>query len=335
MRKNYLTNITVLQFMGILLVIIGHCGGQSIPQWFQIVVKYIYSFHMQLFFSISGFLWLENESRTGQYDIQAVIKKKVNRLLLPYVSISTIAFPIKAILSNLAYRSVNINLTSYINNIIFPWNNVIIFFWFLPTLFLIFFIATLFLLNKNPSIKYLFMIFVLSIIVSILVKNINIHSIYNIFGIISALRYFPYFILGMVLLKYDRYFDDKKVSYKIIFSCSMYIAMAVLQIGIKSIDLSMIIAFMGIFASFNIASCFKGKNIHFFVALIGKYSYQIYLLSWFPQILIRIICFDRNIFEVPFTLAVFISIIFTLSLSIIATLLINEKFKVINKFIGL
>lgn len=52
--------------------------------------KYIYSFHMPLFFMISGMTW-----RKDKYPaFQDLLKDKAKRLLLPYVWLNLLVFPI-------------------------------------------------------------------------------------------------------------------------------------------------------------------------------------------------------------------------------------------------
>ena len=65
--------IDALRGFGVLLVVIGHLK----PGWY--LEKYIYAFHMVMFFSISGYLYYQEENP------YAWVKKKCNRLLLPYM----------------------------------------------------------------------------------------------------------------------------------------------------------------------------------------------------------------------------------------------------------
>lgn len=68
--------------IGIILVIIGHLLYDS---RFPNINKYIYSFHMPLFFVLSGFVQ-KNEIK------EDYIKKRTDRLLLPFVLYSVISF---------------------------------------------------------------------------------------------------------------------------------------------------------------------------------------------------------------------------------------------------
>lgn len=135
--------ISFLQVFGILLVVIGHSryGAPVDPWWFT----WIYSFHMPLFMFISGYLLRYGCEKKNMslfamswQERKFFLWKKVKRLLIPYWAISSLAFVPKVLMSRFAARPMEFSFGEYIRMLIYPWDNVIIFFWFLPTLFLIF-----------------------------------------------------------------------------------------------------------------------------------------------------------------------------------------------------
>ena len=75
-------NIDALKGFGIFLVVVGHICTEM-----QGLVHWIYSFHMPLFFMISGFL---DEGKNGDLRIKDYILKKMNSLLYPYIPFSFI-----------------------------------------------------------------------------------------------------------------------------------------------------------------------------------------------------------------------------------------------------
>lgn len=79
MRKRTIW-IDNMKALGIILVLIGH-NESSITQ-------YIYSFHMPLFFFISGLLFSYN----GEITFIEYVKKKFKSLMIPYFKISSILF---------------------------------------------------------------------------------------------------------------------------------------------------------------------------------------------------------------------------------------------------
>lgn len=138
--------------IGILLVVFGHStmpnkivAAHPPSQPYELVkhvIEFIYSFHMPLFFAISGLLFAHTTSGLSSWipDVR-FIRNKARRLLLPYFSISTLTFPMKVLMSAHALHPVTWSLESYLTTLFFPWKNTIVFFWFLITLFEIFLVA--------------------------------------------------------------------------------------------------------------------------------------------------------------------------------------------------
>lgn len=71
------------------------------------------------------------------------ITKKIKRLLIPYFVISSLVFIPKTMMSAMALRPVDMSVWSYLGMLLYPQTNVIGYFWFLPTLFMIFCLALL------------------------------------------------------------------------------------------------------------------------------------------------------------------------------------------------
>ncbi len=74
-RKNRIETVDILRALGIILMLMGHVGfGGKFD-------RYIHSFHMPVFFVISGFLYKTKSEIT----VPIMIAKKAKRLLIPYV----------------------------------------------------------------------------------------------------------------------------------------------------------------------------------------------------------------------------------------------------------
>lgn len=80
MRKEREDFIDVAKGIGITLVIIGHSG---IP---EMIYKFIYGFHMPLFFIISGFLY--NYAKWNQLGFKTLVRKKFKAYIIPYFTLS-------------------------------------------------------------------------------------------------------------------------------------------------------------------------------------------------------------------------------------------------------
>lgn len=74
--------IDIAKGIAIFLMVCGHTG---IP---QNISRFIWSFHMPLFFIISGFLF-DSEK---YFDIRTLIRKRIKTLVIPYITFSIIAF---------------------------------------------------------------------------------------------------------------------------------------------------------------------------------------------------------------------------------------------------
>jgi len=75
--------ILIAKGIGILLVVIGHFNPESSPTYWTNLRSVIYSFHMPLFFLLSGYLYSH-----GKYTYKQLLSNKIKRLVYPFVSIA-------------------------------------------------------------------------------------------------------------------------------------------------------------------------------------------------------------------------------------------------------
>ncbi|WP_404284519.1 acyltransferase family protein [Exiguobacterium aurantiacum] len=123
--NNRLEWLDSLKGLGIILVVWGHL---NVPLGVETM---IYSFHMPMFFFISGYLF--NSRRTS---IGSLAKRKAATLLIPYVFFATISLPFGLLLD---FRSGDFDISRSIMNFFYlngsvGWNSPI---WFLIVLFII------------------------------------------------------------------------------------------------------------------------------------------------------------------------------------------------------
>lgn len=152
--------IDIAKGIGIILVIIGHVSVN------QNINNFIYSFHMPLFFIISGFLYKPKK------DFE---KHKAKSILIPYFSFSIISF-IYWITIERFFREQEVSpLNVFINIFIARGDNESYIFnvvlWFLPCLFMTEIIFN-FLINKTKS-KYLKYIMFISSIIGFIFPKIS------------------------------------------------------------------------------------------------------------------------------------------------------------------
>ncbi len=69
--------LDLLKGFAIFLMVFDHVG------WGDIVHTYIQSFHMPLFFVVSGYLW------NNEYSVAEVAKKRAKSVMIPYASFAT------------------------------------------------------------------------------------------------------------------------------------------------------------------------------------------------------------------------------------------------------
>lgn len=281
-----INSVYFLQVFGIILVVIGHVGYPNFEESF--LFNWIYSYHMPLFLFLSGYLF----KHTYKVDTTYIdfIKKKIVRLIIPYVIIPSIAYVPKFVLNSFAIRKVKFTLKSFIHGFFYPDTNPIIFFWFLPTLFII--LITFFIIQKllnDNNFKYslelgLLITLALNLIVKFDTKFLNINGVFN---------YYFFFYLGYYFYCKEDFFY-KSFFFKTKNALFLFLGITLLNTFFNTLELPILnifISIFGIFFSISLGEFYKINNFKFLNHLYG-FSFTIYLLSWFPQVFIRIILFQ-------------------------------------------
>ncbi len=282
--ENKNTLISILQAWGILLVVLGHSfyyHKENNP-----VFDWIYTFHMPLFMFISGYLLKYTTRRNNKHlnEIQlwgnkGFVWKKTKRLLIPYIAISSFAFAPKALLAKFAGRPVDFSIEGYVNMLIYPEDNVIAVFWFLPTLFLIFIIVILAVKTTKAQLKLPMALGGLIILTLLHMYSSEIDTrLLNISGVVS---YFVYFAFGYISCAYnwERICAQKSA---MVFAVTAIFSI-VLLLTPMWIGKDVLCAVNGIAMSVALAKVYINLNASFLNHLFGA-SFAIYLFSWFPQV---------------------------------------------------
>lgn len=207
MGNNRDINIDLMKGIGIILMIYGH--SHFIP----IIGKWIYTFHMPLFFFLSGCFF------KSQYDI----KKNVKRIILPYFPFALIMCSIILFVSFAISEINHLNsLSELFKKIIYFKSNLItaikgeeksLFFktlWFLPVLFVV---QTLYYFIHTKFNKYIHLICIIFLFVSIFLFYRNIDLPYFIDTIFLTI---PYYHCGRIFYMYKEKF--KKINSIYLFS---------------------------------------------------------------------------------------------------------------------
>lgn len=184
--------IDTLKLIGMFYIYLGHlgaAGGKFYP--------FVFSFHVPLFFFISGLFYKKNTEIKGSIES---IRKSFIKIVIPYIVFSIIGISIYVFKWNLpSERIVDmlISASMGIRNQV-PITSL----WFLPCLFVVIFYYTV----ANIVIKNQFLIFIFSLIIYCATPIWWNGTPSLIFNMDSALHYLPYFSFGVMIsnkLKYD------------------------------------------------------------------------------------------------------------------------------------
>ena len=197
--KEKINYIDYSKGIAIFFVIFGHvyCGNNIITTW-------ICSFHVPLFFIISGFLLKLNKNK----DIKSVILKKFKSLMVPYILFSIINILGYYLINDLLYIGLRENI----------FNTITLFgvgaLWFLPALFIS---ETLFLFEKNNISKnkykalfYITIVFIIAIFIFVSKGNYN-----SVIGKLTIVLVRSMVALFFINIGYYLYKVINKINFKI------------------------------------------------------------------------------------------------------------------------
>jgi len=322
-----LDDIDILKGWAILLVVMGHSVPgdmiSNMPSVLAWAYKWIYSFHMPLFMMASGFLFAYKGAKNtyGKF-----VSNKFKRLLLPYFIITLLVFIPKVILSHYALRPLQFSLSSLIESILYPRDNPILFFWFLPTLFIIFLAGPLWKRLGQLSFWTQAAFTFLLAVCYISQPFLNVRFL-NLCGVI---HYLIFFWIGCLLANnYQKLTDwlEKKTSFFILLALTV----ALNFIPGSDFTIRFIAAVIGILMSVSLAKQALKFNQQW-LSFFGRYSYQIYLLSWFPQSLSVLLLY--RILHWPFFIASLAMLISGIFIPILCAIGTNRYFSRFNIVIG-
>lgn len=194
--KSRYTEVDIARGIGIFFVVLGHAIKQTqvSAAWIRILTYIIYSFHMPLFFCLSGFVSAKILGMDKGQRVSYVLSR-ARRLLVPYFAIALIYIPVKLKLSDVAVK---------------PFSAGDIWKLFLGQ-------------NPDVSLWFLYILFVIELISALFVNTYNFRSIwYGSFFLSVAIywanldirtpKYLFFFLMGIwVRLKFE---DVRKAGYE-------------------------------------------------------------------------------------------------------------------------
>lgn len=299
MEKKYYPEINIARGIAVLFVLLGHSFPDAQTgfaykecNW---VFDFCYAFHMGLFFILSGFV---SSARLyeADYKIKDEIVKKIKRLMVPYVVYSILTLALKLVFQE------------YANNK-FGLKDI----WTI-------------LLGKNPNggLWYLWNLFMISLIMLLVCKAIGrfndtaksiimiglgllLYVCAELFSFTYVDRLFQYIIfynLGIILAHYYERMKNR-LFFILPALAGMIIVFVVKCPYINIPNLYLWTAILGSYGilTFSVLVARKPESRQFrFFCWTGDYSYDIYMISYFVQVPIRVICW--RILRLPYAIDV-------------------------------
>lgn len=252
---------------------------------------YLYSFHVPLFFFLSGLTFSADKSPKKYF------KEKAKRILIPYFAFSLVSIAVYYIL-NLIFHKDGLSpgqcllgmLIGTRSTGLMLWNNPL---WFLPCLFVLLtfaYIIKKFIFRSN---KIVFTIISLTVSVAAVIILFYAKLYPNApFGIIQAVNASPYFIIGILTMRLI--YNNKKpkitppIWSKVLVSLILIFGGAILSTLNSRTDFAMNdfgklwlyipTAVVGTFGWCLLASAFRSRGL----AYIGRHTMPILLMHKFP-----------------------------------------------------
>lgn len=95
--------------LGIIFVVLGHAIADTMPNApiFGKIFQIIYSFHMPLFFFLSGFCGIKALQKRQLHEKEAYILERFKRLMIPYLFVGICYIPIKLFMADYVTKKID------------------------------------------------------------------------------------------------------------------------------------------------------------------------------------------------------------------------------------
>ena len=282
--------IDILYTIGIVLVLIGHSHSSDWSQFENTVlvsvIRFIYTFHMPLFFFISGFLF-QNSGRLEIDGLGKWVKDKSVRLLAPYFFWSLIALVPKYYLENRSMAGLgNAVVDLAINPRAGVWGH----FWFLPVLFMTYAIfGTGKTLMKNEK-CFVYGGLAVSVIYYLLPVTTGI------LGLADLRSSLVFFAVGMIVNRSRTVLE--KISgggYCWKLSCCVlltFVCIRLTNLSYWNRMIGLLAALMMIAVCWLAATMIRGGKL---TVWVSGHNFTLYIFSWFFQAAMMAVCGRMNI----------------------------------------
>lgn len=320
MEDGYNKSLDVAKGIAIILVVLGHSltgdifnSDTIIDVAANIIFDFVYSFHMPVFFAISGYLFYNawNLSRRG------TIKKKALRLLIPYITFSVIYIPLRMIASAMAYSTYDSQYWKILFGIS-PNGGV----WYLYTLF-IFMLGTFYCVKPDKLHIFLITAFLLSVVFQLGFSFSDV--IHNAAPrLLDVCRFYCYFLLGLYVKKNSRLekviAQDKFIPAEFCF----FIILFVLKEIFALLFLTVPVALLGVLLTIQFSRKIKHSAA---LAWLGANSMDIYLLHGPVAVVLRTLLIRGGVNKICIAVGLFAGGIL---ISALISKFILHRFKIIQ-----
>lgn len=175
--------------IGIILVVYGHVargvnssGMITDKTSFQLIDNIIYSFHMPLFFFISGLFFQHSLQKRGK---TGLLLNKIDTIIYPYIIWSLVQGGFELIMSQ--FTNTTVSPAEILSFLWAPRAQ----FWFLYVLFLVFVLAVFILSKRSPLVSA-------SVFIAASIANLLTDTIPNVFIVRYITHYFAFFSFGVL-----------------------------------------------------------------------------------------------------------------------------------------
>ncbi len=183
-RRLFLVDVWIN--IALLFVIIGHCSTNFAPPWYEALKKWIYSFHMGVFFFITGFLiHYTKKPMKNISDYCHLIGDKFRKFAIPFVILGILL----SLIPLAQYHFSTKALRTAFNLFYRPTASYVIFLWFIYVLFEFYLFTPLISHFYNPTI-------VLFLLVGIILSLCPVTN--NLFAIHLFSRHFIFLLFGII-----------------------------------------------------------------------------------------------------------------------------------------
>lgn len=335
MRSNlseYSEAIFLSKGIGIILVVIGHytptIHNYRMPHYWLWIHDFVYTFHMPLFMFLSGFLYAATKSIDSLSQWFMLIKNKMIRLLIPFISIATIIFIFKFIGGLLIDLKYPISIQSVENIIFDPIESFAPILWFLYVLFEVFITYSLVQYIMGNDLIVL-LIFILLLFLPSL----------DLFMLGTLLYYLPIFAIGFIFCRHNLLSKYRLtigiislLSFILLFICKGYVS----HPDIAQRIVRLLLGVLGSVSCFFISIQLLKKDNRLVKTLIsvGIYSMGIYLLhTIFTGVLQAILLNVIKLSDYWFASTAIIIVSASVLFPILIDKYLIRRYSILNKFI--